>query len=247
MSTQPANPAPDIQLAALADDLRLLCRLHGSEADAELLDGLQARPLGDWFALRGDFTSGPGAALITESLAGWAHAGSDHGEILDALAVDYADIYLTGARHLAPSESYWFTEEHIERQEPMFEVRRWYAHYGLKARDWRRRPDDHLVTQLEFVAALLEGSRAVRVSDAGRFLDRHLLRWAGDFLAGVERVAGERFYQGVARVTNGYLDALRDFIEVSSGEPRRSEPHQTERSTADGGADNYVPGTGPGW
>ena len=47
---------------------------------------------------------------------------------VDELWVDYADIYLTFGKRIAPNESYWLTDDHIERQAPAWsEVARRFA------------------------------------------------------------------------------------------------------------------------
>ena len=70
-------------------------------------------------------------------------------------------------------------------QAAMFAVRDWYRHHNLTVRDWARRPEDHLVLQLRFVAFLFAldaggeaGSEAqlAPLDEAARFLDAHDLQ-----------------------------------------------------------------------
>ncbi|MGZ8219633.1 molecular chaperone TorD family protein [Methylomagnum sp.] len=68
---------------------------------------------------------------------------------LDDLAADFAAIYLTGAFGASPYESYWLSDDHLICQDAMFDMRTLYAGAGLKVPDWRMRPDDHLVFQLQ--------------------------------------------------------------------------------------------------
>jgi hypothetical protein len=70
--------------------------------------------------------------------------------LLDELAADFAAIYLTGAFGASPSESYWLSDDHLVCQDAMFDLRKLYAENGLAVPDWRKRPDDHLVFQLQF-------------------------------------------------------------------------------------------------
>lgn len=164
------------------------------------------------------------------------------------MAADYADLYLTFAKRLAPNESYWLTEDHLERQEPMFAVRSWYRHYGLQARNWRNRADDHLVSQLEFVAALLDKHTGVAATDAGRFLDQHLLLWSRDWFGGVAMRAETPFYGGLALISQARIEAIRALLEVVTGEERKvpTKP-QVSAPVADEPNCAYVPGTAPGW
>lgn len=228
-------------LAAAATDLDLLCRLLDREVDAALLAELSGERSRNWFLLQ---TTGPdadaGFKLIDDGFAEGAEP--------DALASDFADLFLTFAKRIAPNESFWLTEDHLERQEPMFSVRSWYAHYGLKAQNWRTRADDHLVHQLEFVAALLRDGRPHAVSDAGRFLDRHLLRWSADFLGGMAKRAETPFYAGLALVTAAHLEGVRALIELLTGEARttpQSDAPAPENAPLQ--PSGYNPAAGPGW
>ncbi|MBK8455866.1 MAG: molecular chaperone TorD family protein [Phyllobacteriaceae bacterium] len=228
-------------LAGAAADIDLLCRLHDREADADLIAALSQAPVRDWFALQ---TEGEDSAAGRNLIESWLHDSPE----ADALAADFADLYLTFAKRIAPNESYWLTEDHLERQEPMFSVRSWYAHYGLKAGDWRKRADDHLVHQLEFVATLLRDGRPHAVRDAGRFLDQHLLTWSRDWFAGQAQRSDTAFYAGLALISAAQMEAIRALIETVTGEPRavRARPAEVP---ATGPQENcgYVPGAAPSW
>lgn len=237
---------PQTLMRAAADDLALLARLHDRELDHAALAALAAQPAGNWFTvqLKGDGVS-EAFALIDGYLAGYAASGTP-AKLRDDLAVDYAEIYLTFGYRVSPTESYWLTEDHIERQEPMFEVRQWYEHYGLKIDDWRKRADDHLVAQLQFVGSLLADERPHAWVDAGRFLDRHLLVWSQDFLGGVAQRAATPFYAGLALLTQSVLMNYRALIEQVTGEARALAPRKS--FAADTVADGpFVPGSSPSW
>lgn len=244
----PVTPVPAELAAPLAADLRLLCRLHDREVDAALIADLRSRPARDWFGLAlSDAAATTGFGLLDRALADMPEPVDT--QTLDALAADFADIYLTFGARVAPNESYWRTEDHLERQDPMFAVRAWYAHYGLAAQDWRKRADDHLIHEMEFVAALLEQNAPHAHRDAARFLDRHLLAWAPAFFAGVAAHAMTQFYAGLALVTLGHLQATRDLLELMTGEPR-TVVSMVPDAKCGGPAQqvtSFMPGTGPGW
>lgn len=234
-----------ILLDAAAADLTLLCWLHDRELDREFLLRLAACPARDWFniSLAGE-EAATGFDLLDRFLAG-PEMGSH--QQLDELAADYADLYLTFGKRIAPNESYWLTDDHIERQEPMFDVRDWYAHYGLRADDWRQRADDHLVHQMAFVAELLRRATAHSLLDAGRFLDRHLLRWARDFLGGQATRATTEFYAGLGLVTVASIDEIRNLLENVTGEARKVHeiaPLAAATTVTEG---PFIPGTAPSW
>jgi TorA maturation chaperone TorD len=204
----------DTQAAARAELLGLVIRLHDREVDADLVHALRAAdpaPLLEGFLAA---SNDPGAAeafctALTELDLSQA--------ALDGLAADYADIYLTHGYRIAPSGSVWLTEEHLERQQPMFEVRAWYDHYGLLVPDWRCRSDDHLVHELQFVQHLLGLGDADALTDAARFLDRHLLPWVPDFCRRVEDRAQTGFHRAAARLTRAALDEVRHWLAQATG------------------------------
>ena len=242
MSAVPDAPP----LAALAGDFELLCRLHDRTADAPLLETLRRTPAADWCVLAAE---DPAACTALDAALAALPAVLD-AAALDELAADYTDLYLNFTRRLAPNESYWRDEDHLERQASMFAVRRWYAHYGLAVRDWRQRADDHLVHELEFLAALLSSPGEGALLDAGRFLDRHLLRGSREFLGGVASRASTDFYAAVAQFTAAYLDTLRALLVTLTGEARAAAADSTaavRASPPPSAPQAYLPGCDPGW
>jgi TorA maturation chaperone TorD len=227
MAAAPAD-APLEFAGLLADDLMLLARLHAQEPGAELLAALRRQPLEQLFALRLDAAA---LAAPHRVLATYLDSLSEPVDVAtcDDLAADFAALYLTGARRLSPSESYWLSDDHLERQQPMFAVRGWYQHYALQAGDWRRLPDDHIVLQLQFVAALLRDGRRAALRDAARFLDAHLLVWAPDFCAALAARAGSAFYAGLAPLTLACLDTLRELLQLATGVERTAPPGALRR------------------
>ena len=140
---------------SVADDLRMLVRLHDREPDSGLIVALREvefpRHLG--LKLRSG-EAGKAMALLAGALE--EMGAKPEPSVLDALAVDYADIYLNHALRASPFESVWLDEDQLRSQQPMFEVRRWYERYRVAAPDWRKRSDDHLTLQLQFLALLEE-------------------------------------------------------------------------------------------
>ncbi len=237
----------DLQVfRASADDAALLARLHDRELDESELLALAASPVREWLWL--DVT-GDGAAegrsLMEEGLS--ADAAEAGLPLIDALASDFAEIYLTFGKRVSPSESYWLTEDQLERQAPMFEVRTWLEHYGLATADWRKQADDHLVTQLMFLSNLLREGTAETLGDAAHFLDQHLLRWSKDFFAGVATRAGTSFYAGLAILTEAWLQTLRDALHRATGVARVSIEPEAEKQVSQDHVAPFIPGAAPSW
>lgn len=230
-----------------ADALHLLARLHDREADPALLDGLRRNAICEWLAT----ALPPGAAAkeatrLGDALTTLSSPLNPADE--ERLAADFADIYLTHGYRASPNGSVWLSEDRLERQEPMFEARKWYRHYGVEAPDWRQRPDDNLAFQIQFLAHLLRLGEAVPLADAARFLDAGLLRWLPRFVELVDQRAATAFYRSAARLTLTLVDDIRDALERETGIIRplheasaNPDTGQKQESAA------YFPGQSESW
>ncbi len=213
----------------IADDLLTLAILHDAEISAESVRQLKAVHFPDGLALKLESVRGGEALQITGYAVERLPDSNDQGA-LDAFVVDYADIYLTHKLRASPFESVWLDEDGLIMQEPMFQVREWYQRYGLAAKNWRERTDDHLVLQLEFVAYLLKtGDDVEHLAETAHFLDEHLLRWITPFAERVASRCATPFYAGLAVLTAAYLDELRDLIAQLLDKPRPSFEEIEER------------------
>ncbi|MBK7022259.1 MAG: molecular chaperone TorD family protein [Sulfuritalea sp.] len=208
--------------SALAEDAATLALLHDSELARPVLAGLKEA---DFPANLGLLPMGP-ASLGSFEMMRTALASlpdSPDAALLDELAADFAAIYLTGAFGASPSESYWLSDDHLVCQDAMFDLRTLYAENGLAVPDWRKRPDDHLVFQLQFLARRLDAAATPEDWRAlGRFLDYHLLRWLPDFAGRVADRCDTMFYAALALLTDAWLQQLRDLIADHLGESRTS-------------------------
>jgi len=236
--------------AAAAQDLLDLAALHDRELDAAALGELRAAGASGLLRLR--LVNAPGRdalSLFDEALAALPDVAD--GAVIDALAADYADIYLTYGLRAAPNESVWLDEDNLAMQAPMFEVRELYRRHGLQAPDWRRRADDHLVHELQFLAHLVDPATGAALDEAAAFLDEHLLLWAPDFSARVAQRCATPFYAGLAAVTAAYLDELRELLERILGQPRTPREEIEERrrraKESDPAPTAFVPGSAPTW
>ena len=237
---------------AVADDLVLLAVLHDRELDRDRILALWEDCYEDFLALRLRSERGREAlSLFRQGLTDIPTALGD--QTLDVLAAEYADIYLNNTFGVSPCESVWLDEDHLTMQEPMFQVRAWYQRFGLEVEDWRKRTDDHLVNELQFVAYLLHAANGHEgLPDACRFIDEHLSRWVGDFAERVGGRARTRFYAGLAELTAAYLEELREVLAEVAGMPVPSPEEIIERmrpkqSTVVDPPGPYVPGATPSW
>jgi TorA maturation chaperone TorD len=235
---------------AVAQDLSTLATLHHAELDEGLLGQLKEVGFPDSLGLRllGE-EAGLALKLMRQAIAE-LNATPSKAE-LDELAADYAAIYLTYGYHASPCESVWLDQENLAMQAPMFQVREFYKLFDLVAADWRIRPDDHLVLELLFLAALFRESHPQALPEAARFLDTHLMRWLPLFGHRVAARCATPFYAGVARLTAAYCDEVRDLLADLLGEPRPSaeevEASMRPRQVGQTAPVTFFPGLAPSW
>lgn len=238
--------------AAIGADLALLARLHDREVDGGLIATLRSTPVADWFALRiADQDLEKASMLLNQAFALAPEPLT--AEALDEMAAEYAAIYLNHTYRVSPYESFWLTEDGLERQEPMFLVRNCFARFGFSAPNWRLRADDHIAHELAFlsqVASKLGDPDTAQI--VAQFMREHPLVWIPQFAGRVARRSQSLFYAGVALLTETYLRALSDVLARCHGldmtliEPQKS-PVLTGGPTCADPSPRYTPGPGPGW
>lgn len=233
---------------ALAEDAEALAVLHDRELTAETVAALR----GVGFPANLGLLPKGEQAQQTWRMMDAALPRDVTPEMLDRLAADYAAIYLTGAYGASPCESVWLDDDHLACQAPMFAMRKLYAEAGLAATDWRKRPDDHLVLQLLYVAhALRRGEEPEELRRLAAMLDEHLLRWLPDFSGRVAERCELPFFAVLAGLTFVWCEQLRDLLAERLGEPRPTREQIEERHKparqAESAPLTYLPGAAPSW
>lgn len=244
---RPLSDSAAEALSVAGDGLAILIRLFDREPDADLIAGLKEAEAGVFFA--GLMPVGQGheeAQAFQAALDALPPAPDD--ETLDDLAADYADCFLTHGYRLSPNGSVWLTEERLERQEPMFAVREWYAHYGLEVPDWRIRADDHLVHELQFVQHLLALGEAVTAVDAANFMDRHVLPWVPEFGTRMQARCQTRLLSATGGLLSSYLLVLRALLAELTGVAVAVAPLPSDKPNPKAPQQElYMPGTSESW
>ncbi|AXS79543.1 molecular chaperone [Dechloromonas sp. HYN0024] len=249
---------------AWSDDVATLAILHDREMTLGMIGGVKA--IGFPGNL-GMVPRGESGSQIYDAMREVVAALPDMPDqvFMDNLAADYAAIYLTGGLDASPFESFWVSDEHLVCQDAMFDMRELYAADGLAVPNWRLRPDDHLVFQLQFLARRLDRIAALSDADSAQIsndlwrslatlLDHHLLRWLPDFASRVSARCDTEFYAALFLLTNIWCEQLRDFIALHLGTPRPSK-EQIEATLRPKHLDEvktmpiqFMPGIGgPGW
>jgi TorA maturation chaperone TorD len=217
---------------AIADDADMLAVLHDRELTAETVAALREA---GFPACLGLMPATPEAVEAWRAMeAGMASLPADLDALaLDELASEYAAIYLTGAYGASPYESVWTDDDHLICQQAMFEWRDIHADVGLATKDWRQRPDDHLVLQLLHIGHAARRAATADSPETWRklatVLDEHTLRWLPDFAARVAARSESPFYAGLAVISAAWVDSVRDLIAAQLGETRPSREEIEER------------------
>lgn len=200
-------------LSARASLYRYLSRAFSSEPDEALLR-MAATPelasLASVFDQDGDCS---GLQERAERFARGVLKSDDPQSGLDALRASFTRLFVgPGSLPSSPWESASRGSERLLFTEDTLNVRRAYRAAGFKAAGYPHEPDDHVSTELAFMARMSErvadavaGSdaeafRAGLASQAG-FLEEHLNVWLPGFARGLEGVAdAEGFYGPLARL-----------------------------------------------
>jgi TorA maturation chaperone TorD len=244
------NPLLTELCIAVAHDLTLLATLHDKELTPELaaeIKGLQF-PLSLGLHLD-DRKAESVRTMLFEEIQNWPREFPD--SLQHELAADYAAIYLNHYCNASPQESVWIDDDHLAWQEPMFQVREIYGQFELGVDNWRIRADDHLVTELQFIAYVLTLPDAPEhLSLIACFLDEHLLRWASQFGERVAKRCSTPFYAGLGLLTALYCETFRDLLAAILEQPRPTAEEISERMKPENIQAvpvKFVPGTEASW
>lgn len=233
----------------VATDLAMLAALHDREPTASLLQVLRETEFPHGLGLQLVGESGVQAVELMHRVVANLPLTFEEGR-LNELAADYAGIYLNYGIHASPLESVWLDEENLTCQDSMFQVRAWYEQYGLGAENWRIRPDDHLVLQLQFLSHLFSTAPTLAgLREAAQFMDEHLLRWLTPFAERVAARCDTAYFAALALLTGAYGEELRDLLAGLLKEPRPSAAEIDERMkprrTSEAVPVRFMPGMGP--
>lgn len=225
----------------VAGDLVEFAYLLSEELTVDTLRGLHRVDFPDNLGLK--LTSPDASAIMQMMREAVEELGDPTVETFYELSADFAGIFWTYAYQASPCESVWFDEDGLVYQEPMFQVREVYRHYGLQAEDWRRRSEDHIAMQLLFVAYLLESHGESALNDVALFLDEHTLRWIGKFTKRVASRCFTKFYAALVALTDIYLNQLREELAEILAEPRPTAEEIEARIAARRQADQTTQAT----
>lgn len=235
----------------VSGDLAFLAFLHNSEPDDAVLSILREEKIQDFLGIYLKQEDSQSAlAFFDHVMTSMPRPISV--DYLDKLAVDFASIYLNHNIHASPLESVWIDDDNLMCQQPMFEIRAWYEKYQLEVKDWRQRPDDHLVNQLHFLEILFSKAKSEKelLAQAACFMDEHLLRWINSFATRVAKRCDTEFFAALALLTAAYCEELRELLVQILGQDRPSQEEIEQRMKPapkqfEDVPMQYMPGMGP--
>ena len=234
-AVETADDSLDLEtLAALAEQraatYSMLSRLYAKEVDTELLAEMRTSL---YPAATGNSNYDTGNYLVALYLS------NVFGDSVTELAIDYSRCFIghgVDAYSAAyPYESVYTSEKRLLMQDARDEVLAIYRANGLdKAGNWKAN-EDHIAAELEFERVLcLRTVEALRAGDEElawelfitqrNFLEDHLAAWAPMMTADLKNFAKTELYQGLAWLTEGFLEMDFDFLrDLLDGEAPAAE------------------------
>ena len=133
----------------------------------------------------------------------------------DSARTEYDALFIGVARgELVPYASFYLTGFLHER--PLARVRAEMQALGLARAGGRSDPEDHIATECEVMATLIERGD----TDAqGGFFERHLAPWAGRFFTDLERAASASLFRPVGTLGRLMMDLDRQGFALAAGAP----------------------------
>lgn len=201
-----------------------LSRLYRSEVTPELLEelhGLRYR------VHTGNAKVDEGHRLIATYLSGlWADSATE-------LAADYLRTFFghgyNGHAAAYPFESVYSSEKRLLMQSARDEVLALYRAAGLAKQESWKEGEDHIALELEYMQTLvLRTVEALRADEADEayqlvkrqnsFMEYHVGAWAPLLCEQMQRFAKTDFYQGLALLTEGFLETDAALMRELLGE-----------------------------
>ena len=136
------------------------------------------------------------------------------------LAIDYVRTFIghgvNGYSAAYPFESVYTSERRLLMQEARAEVLQTLRENGLRRGSWTE-GEDHVALELEFMQRMsMRAGEALEAGDEDAaiahlrtqqtFMRDHLLNWLPMLVADMEKFSQTKFYQGLAKLTMGYLE-----------------------------------------
>jgi TorA maturation chaperone TorD len=237
--------AADVAADAAAEAIAPVDLLTGRANSYRMLSRLFLKPLGvseietlaatDYVSVAASLG---GEGLLAEGFNDMGRAlKKRHTGTRQQLATDYTmcfdGVEAINGQVAVPYASVFLSEKELLNQEPRHEVYRIYRSEAIQLKSGVDLPEDHLSFELEFLAILSERAvealrqdnrdEAIRNLELSReFINGHILTWLGLLTERADKILTTRFYRGVLKATQGYLEldlkTIPDLLEVVADE-----------------------------
>jgi TorA maturation chaperone TorD len=140
----------------------------------------------------------------------------DIGALETTLAADYARLFLS-INKIPPHPSESTYREGVMMQQYRDEVLKTYWSHGVTAKKEFTEPEDHIATELSFMAYLCHKANVALNSGDNKevkkyiraqkdFLEMHLAKWVPKLIKDIFDTARTPFYKGMAALTREFID-----------------------------------------
>ena len=146
-------------------------------------------------------------------------------EDIDRLEYEYNRLFVGPTSLIAPPyESVYRTEDHLVMGETTLDVRRAYREANLRVRETFKEPEDHIATELEYLAELqgrcLDALEEDDIREVQRlmhqeqsFTENHLLLWVPEFCKRIREGARMEFFSALADVLSLFVGKDMDILK----------------------------------
>ncbi|WP_187119027.1 TorD/DmsD family molecular chaperone [Bacillus marasmi] len=137
------------------------------------------------------------------------------GNTVNSVREEYTRLFIGPGNLPAPLwESVYLSREHIMFDEQTIQVRECYRKHGLSFVRENNEPDDHIVTELEFLSYLIlqtllstdHASKSFYMDEQLSFLQEHLLVWGPLLCERLSEAAENDLFKGVSQLLMEYLE-----------------------------------------
>jgi TorA maturation chaperone TorD len=152
----------------------------------------------------------------------------------NAIHWDYTRLFIGPDKLPAPPwESVYLSRDRLLFQKQTMQVRRIYRKFGYIPSNHPHEADDHLGLELDFMFRLASrtkedidqkefNSALDLLQEQSSFLEEHLLAWVPSFVEDVLESAETLFFQGMAKILQGYLKQDRGLIDEITEATRKA-------------------------
>ena len=132
--------------------------------------------------------------------------GAPADKLTDEARSDFMRLFIGPGKVLAaPWGSVYMSVDKLIFTEETLRVRKYYEANGRIVKEKNREPDDHIGLELEFIADLLDSDN---FNMACEFAEKLVLPWILDWNSDVQKYAKTGYYQGLANMAAGGVQAL---------------------------------------